>query len=78
MTEYAPIIEINCETGERIIRQPSEQEIAQMQKDAEDYAKFIAIREAEAQAKSAAKQSAQEKLKALGLTDVEILAITGI
>lgn len=75
MTEYAPIIEVNCETGERIIRQPNEQEIAQMQKDAAEFAKFDAERKAFLQAREAAKASAEAKLAALGLTPEEIAAL---
>lgn len=75
MTDYAPIIEVNCETGERVIRQPNEQEIAQMQKDAEEFALLAASREAAINAKAVAKASAEAKLAALGLTPEEIAAL---
>lgn len=60
------IIEMNCETGELVERDMTEEEILakeleqQMQEQAE-----------------LAKQSGLEKLKALGLTEEEINAITG-
>ena len=41
MTEYAPIIEINCETGERVFRQPTPEEINQMKIDEENYIKWL-------------------------------------
>jgi hypothetical protein len=44
---------------------------------AAEYAAQKAQEEAEAAAKAAAKQAGQDKLKALGLTDLEIAAITG-
>lgn len=53
-------------------------EIAQRDQDAAAAAEEQAQREAEEIVKSAAKQSAQEKLKTMGLTDSEIAAITGI
>jgi len=62
----------------RVAAEPlSAQEIADLETArvaAEDQRKAA---EAEAAAKAAAKQAAQDKLKALGLTDLEIAAITG-
>lgn len=75
MTEYAPIIEVNCETGERIIRQPNEEEIAQMQKDAIEYQRLMDEQIAKNNAKEEARASAIAKLAALGLTADEIAAL---
>lgn len=67
------IIEFNATTREQIERDLNAEELAQLEADtAEQEAK-----EAEAAALAAAKQAAQDKLKALGLTDLEIAAITG-
>jgi len=71
-------IEVNCETGEVIERPLTDAEIAQREKDAAEFEARLAAEEAAAAEKAAAKQSAQEKLSALGLSDKEILAITGI
>jgi hypothetical protein len=64
---------INCENGEIIERELSAEEIEQQTIDEKEYAK---IQKVETD-KLIAKQSAQEKLAALGLTDDEIRAITG-
>jgi hypothetical protein len=69
-------IEINCETGEVIERPLTADEIAaneaaQAQAEADRLA-----REAEATAAQAAKESAQAKLAALGLTANEIAALS--
>ena len=59
------------------IRPLTAEEIAQIEIDSAAYAAEKAEREAESVAKAAAKQSAQDKLKGLGLSDSEIAAITG-
>lgn len=64
---------VNSETGEQITREMTAEEIAEM--EAIDAAN-ASIR-AEADAKEAARQSALEKLAALGLTADEITAIAG-
>jgi hypothetical protein len=76
MTEIPTKLVIDCSTGEESIVPLTEEEIAQRE------ASLLAFEEAEA-AKIAAeaeqealKASANEKLKALGLTDEEIAAIT--
>jgi hypothetical protein len=71
-------IEVNCATGEVTERELTAEEIAQREADAAAYAAQEAEREAAEAAKAAAKQSAQEKLKSLGLSDIEIAAITNI
>lgn len=78
MSEELKVIEVNCETGETIERTLTAEEIAQREADAAAYAVEKAAREAEEALTAAAKQSAQEKLKALGLSDVEVAAITNI
>jgi hypothetical protein len=81
MTNIKPQVKIvNCETGEEIVRDANAEEIAQMELDAVNAVTKQAEAEAKATAKvalSAAKQAAQDKLKALGLNDLEIAAITG-
>jgi phage terminase Nu1 subunit (DNA packaging protein) len=72
---YAQIVD--CTTGETVVREYTEEEYAQAEIDHADYVAREAARLADEQAKAAAKQSAQDKLKDLGLTDIEIAAITG-
>jgi len=55
----------------------TEEELLQREEDRLAAEAAEAAREAEALALSNAKQAAQDKLKALGLTDLEIAAITG-
>ncbi len=74
-------VEINCTTGEVIETPYTEAELQELvvleaQWEAEAEARRNA-KAAEEVAKAAAKQSAQNKLKALGLSDSEIMAITG-
>ncbi len=74
-------VEINCTTGEVIETPYTEAELQELvvleaQWEAEAEARRNA-KAAEEAAKAAAKQSAQNKLKALGLSDSEIMAITG-
>lgn len=71
-------IVIDCSTGVTTEVELTAEEIAQREADAAAFAEAKAQRDAEEAARAAAKQSAQDKLKALGLTDTEILAITGI
>ncbi len=67
--------EFNVITGEETITERDE--TSQEQAEREAVESRIAKLNAEAAAKAAAKQAAQDKLKALGLTDLEIAAITG-
>lgn len=64
---------INCETGEVTERELNVDEIKQQTADEKEYAKAQKV-EAD---KLAAKQSAQAKLAALGLTPDEVTAIIG-
>lgn len=69
-----PIIKIhNLETGEEIERPMTATEYKQFQAEQE----IVANREADRVAKEAARQSALEKLAALGLTEAEIAALAG-
>lgn len=72
------ILEINVQTGERIERDFTPEEAAQRAKD-QAAAEAAAQAQADAlAAKEAAKASALAKLQALGLTEQEAAAITGI
>ena len=69
-----PVITIfDCELGEQIDREMTNEEFANWQETQASQA----IVKAEADAKAAAKSSAQAKLKALGLSDEESAAILG-
>jgi hypothetical protein len=70
-------IVVDCSTGEVQEIALTVEEIAEREAMAAEYAVQKAQEDAANAAKSAAKQAAQDKLKALGLTDLEIAAITG-
>jgi hypothetical protein len=65
------IKEVNCETGEEIVRDATNEEIAQMELDAAN----DAARKAEAEAKAQAKVTAESKLATLGLTTDDLRAL---
>jgi hypothetical protein len=67
----------DCSTGEITYVELTDVEIAQQQKDAEEYAVYKAQQDAELQAQQDAKTSAIDKLKKLGLSDAEIEALVG-
>ena len=67
--------EFNVITGKETITERDETSQEQAEREAAE--SKIAKLNAEAAALSAAKQAGQDKLKALGLTDIEIAAITG-
>lgn len=69
-------IEKNCTTGEELIIELTDAEIAQMEADAAAFAARQAEEEAAKVAADAAKASAQAKLAALGLTADEIAALS--
>jgi hypothetical protein len=71
------ILEINAVTGERIERDFTQEELEQRQKDIANHKAQIASQEEEKNAKIAAKESAIQKLSALGLNEEEINAIIG-
>jgi hypothetical protein len=56
-------------------RKATSEEIAQIEKDQTEALERQRLLEAEQQAKEAARQSAMDKLKKLGLTDEEISAL---
>ena len=68
---------VDCSTGETTIIPLTAEEIAELEAAAARAEQERAAAEAEAAAKAAAKQSAQDKLKALGLSDIEIAALIG-
>ena len=69
-------IEINCTTGEVIERPLTAEELAQREVDAAAGLAAEAARIAELEAAQAAKESANAKLAALGLTAEEIAALS--
>jgi len=75
MSEFGKIVEVNCETGEQIYRDPTPAEIAAAEaaRPAEEAAR--AERQAAIAAAEAAKESARTKLAALGLTEAEVAAL---
>ena len=68
-------VEVNCETGEQIVIELTDAEIAQMEIDQANFQAQRAAREAEATAKAEAKASALAKLAALGLTEDELATL---
>lgn len=78
MSEQLTKIVVDCATGKQTILPLTPAEIAQRDQDAAAAAEAQAQREAEEALQAGLKQSAQEKLKGLGLTDAEVSAITGI
>jgi hypothetical protein len=76
MTDTPMAVEVNCATGEEIIRPLTAEEIAQRDANAVKFAEEQIAREAEAQAKADARLAAQAKLEALGLTGEEVAALT--
>jgi hypothetical protein len=78
MTDTLTKVVVDCSTGEQTVLPLTAEEIAQLEIDRATAEARKAEEEADAAAKAAAKQSAQEKLKSLGLSDIEIAAITNI
>ena len=76
MSETLTKIIVNCETGVVAEVPLTGEEIAQRQLDAEAAAAAQHEKEVEEQAALAAKESAQAKLAALGLTPEEITALS--
>jgi hypothetical protein len=65
----------DCSTGEVTYVELTDVEIAQQEKDAQEWAKLKAEQDAQLQAEQKAKDSALAKLAKLGLTNDEIKAI---
>ena len=70
-------LEVNCTTGVTTEVELTAEELAQREADAAAFAEAEAARLVEVEAKAASKASAQEKLKALGLSDAEVEALVG-
>lgn len=68
---------VNCETGTQEVIELTDAEIAELEAAAAQAEERRQAAEAEAAAKAAAKQAAQDKLKALGLSDLEVAALVG-
>ena len=68
---------VDCSNGITSEVELTAEEIAQREADAAAFAEAKAAEEAAAAAKAAAKQAAQDKLKALGLSDLEVAALVG-
>ena len=68
-------LDINCETGEEILREFTAEEISHREASVKAFNEAKAQREAEEQAKIEAKNSALAKLTALGLTEEEVKAL---
>jgi hypothetical protein len=76
MTEILTKLVVDCSTGESTIVPLTAEELTQRETDRLAYEAQEATRLAAEEAKETAKASANAKLKALGLTDSEIAAIT--
>jgi hypothetical protein len=76
MTEILTKLVVDCSTGEATTVPLTTEELAQRETDRLAYEAQEAERLAAEEAKETAKASANAKLKALGLTDSEIAAIT--
>ena len=76
MTEVITKLVVDCSTGEATTVPLTTEELAQRETDRLAYEAQEAERLAAEEAKETAKASANAKLKALGLTDSEIAAIT--
>ena len=77
MSDTPIAVEVNCMTGEVLERYLTDSEIEQREADAAASATQEAERVAAEEAKAINRQSALDKLTALGLTEEEALAIVG-
>jgi hypothetical protein len=69
-------VEINCETGEETVIELTDAEIAELETARAQAEQDRIAAEADAAAVAAAKEAAQNKLAALGLTAEEIAALS--
>ena len=77
MTDTPSKVIVDCSTGEQTVVPLTAEEIAELEAaQAQAEADRLAA-EAEAAQKAALKQAAQDKLKALGLSDLEVAALVG-
>jgi hypothetical protein len=68
---------VDCSTGEQTVVPLTAEEIAELEAAAAQAEAERLAAEQEAAQKAALKQAAQDKLKALGLTDLEVAALVG-
>lgn len=68
---------VDCSTGEQTVVPLTAEEIAELEAAAAKAEQDRLAAEAEAAQKAALKQAAQDKLKALGLSDLEVAALVG-
>ena len=68
---------VDCSTGEQTVVPLTAEEIAELEAAAAQAEQDRLAAEAEAAQKAALKQAAQDKLKALGLSDLEVAALVG-
>jgi len=68
---------VDCSTGEQTVVPLTAEEIAELEAAAAQAEQDRLAAEQEAAQKAALKQAAQDKLKALGLTDLEVAALVG-
>ena len=73
--EVPTVLEVNCATGEQVIRPMTSAEIEQRAIDSAAAAEAEALILAEQAAKEEAKMAAISKLMALGLTEEEALSL---
>ena len=76
MTAPTKVI-VDCSTGEQTVVPLTAEEIADLEAAATKAEQERLAAEAEAAQQAAIKQAAQDKLKALGLTDLEVAALVG-
>lgn len=72
----AQVISVDVQTGEVTERDFTAEEIAEIEANAVANAEALAIQQAEEARVAAEKESGNQKLKDLGLTDDEIVALT--
>lgn len=77
MTDTPTKVIVDCSTGEQSVVPLTAEEIAELEAAAAKAEADRLAAEAEAAQKAALKQAAQDKLKALGLTDLEVAALVG-
>ena len=73
----ADVLIINAQTGERVERDFTPEELQQKEADMLAYEESESARVAEEEARIAARESAMAKLAALGLDEAEVAAIVG-
>ena len=77
MTDTPTKVIVDCSTGEQTVVPLTAEEIAELEAAAAKAEQERLAAEAEAAQKAALKQAAQDKLKALGLSNLEVAALVG-